>query len=72
VLRVSRPQNVAVCVEADKGGHVAADLGEVGDDTIVHKDVAAEDEGVRVYLCDDASAAGANMCEDALSLGVFA
>jgi hypothetical protein len=38
----------------------------------VHEDVAAKDEGMRIYLCDDASAAGTNVCEDALGLCVFA
>jgi hypothetical protein len=38
----------------------------------VHEYVAAEDERVRVDLCDYTTAAGTDMGKDALSFGVFA
>lgn len=72
MFSISRTEDVAVGVEGEEGGEIASNGGEVGDDAVVHEDVAAEDEGMRVYLCDDASAAGPDMGEDTLCLGVVA
>jgi hypothetical protein len=72
VLRVGGSEDVAVGVEGEEVCQVAADGGEVGDDAVVHEDVAAEDEGVRVYLCHDAAAACADVGKDAVCFGVFA
>jgi hypothetical protein len=72
VLRVGGSEDVAVGVEGEEVRHVAADGREVGDDTVMHEDVAAEDEGVRVYLCHDAAAAGTDVGKNAVCLGVVA
>ena len=71
MLGVRRPENVAICIEGEEICQVAANGGEVGDHTIVHEDMAAEDEGVRVDLGDDAAATGSDMGEDTVSLSIF-
>lgn len=72
VLAVGGAEDVAVGVEGHEVGHFAADGGEVGDDAVVHEDVAPEDEGVGVYLCDGAAAAGSDVGKEAVCFGVFA
>ena len=72
MLAVGGAEDVAVGVEGHEVGRFAADGGEVGNDAVVHEDVAAEDEGVGVYLGDGAAAAGADVCEEAVGFGVFA
>jgi hypothetical protein len=72
MFRIGTAEDVAVGVIGDEGGHVAPDLGEVRDHAVVHEDVSAENEGVRVHLRDDATAARAYVGENALRLSVFA
>ena len=55
VLRIRAAQNIGVGVETEQVGHVAADAGEIGDGTIMHEDMAAEDEGVAVDFRHDAT-----------------
>ena len=63
VFGVGAAQDIAVGVEAEQVGHVAADVGEVGDGAVVHEDVAAEDERVAVHLRHDATAGGTDVRE---------
>lgn len=72
MLGIGRAEYIAVRVEGEQVGEVAANSGEVGDDAVVHEDVAAEDEGVGVDLRDDAAGGGANVREDAVRFGVVA
>ena len=72
MLRVRAAQNVGVGVETEQVGHIAADAGEIGDGTVMHEDVATEDEGVAVDLCHDATTGCADMGEHAVGLGVVA
>ena len=72
VFRVCAAEYVAVGVEGEEGGHFAADRREVRDDAVVHEDVAAEDEGVAVYLRYDGAACRADVSEDALRFRVVA
>lgn len=48
------------------------DVRETGDGAVVHEDVAAEDEGVAVDLCDDTTACGTDVGEETIGLGIDA
>lgn len=70
MLGVCGAKHVTVCVVREKVGQVAPDGREVGDDAVVHEDMAAEDEGMRVHLRDNASAACPDMGKDAVRFRV--
>ena len=72
VFGVGAAEDIAVGVEAEEVGHVATDIGEIGDGAVVHEDVAAEDERVAVDLRHDAAAGGADVGEQAVGFGVAA
>lgn len=72
VLAVGRTLNITIGVESHQISHFATDGGKIRDHAVVHEGVAVEDEGVGVYLGDGGAAAGSDVCEDAVSFGVFA
>lgn len=61
--------DMGVCVIRHQAGHLARDGGVGGDVAVVHYGVPAEDEGVRVYLCDDAGGGSADVGHDAGACG---
>ena len=72
VLGISAAQDVAVGIETKQVGHVAADLGEIGDGAVVHEDMTAEDKRVAIDLCHDAATSRADVGEQAVGLGIAA
>ena len=72
VLAVGRTLDVTIGTEGHQISHFATDGGEVRYHAVVHEGVAAEDEGVGVDLRDGGTAAGSDVCEDAVGFGVFA
>ena len=50
MLGIGAAEDIAKCVIAQQGCHIAPDRRKVGDDAVVHEDVAAEYEGVAVDL----------------------
>lgn len=63
VLGVSAAKDIAVSVEAEQIGHVTTDPGEIRDGAVMHKDMAAEDEGVAVDLRHDTATGRADVGE---------
>ena len=63
VFGVRTAKDIAICIEAKQVGHVAPNIGEIGNGAVVHEDVAAEDERMAVYLRHDAAAGGADVGE---------
>lgn len=72
MLRVGGTKDVAVGVEREEVGQVTSDGGEVGDHAVVHEDMAAEDEGMRVHLSHNATAACSDVGKNAVGFGVLA
>ncbi|KFZ02002.1 hypothetical protein V500_00512 [Pseudogymnoascus sp. VKM F-4518 (FW-2643)] len=56
---------MSVYLIGHQAGHLTRDGRVGGDIAVVHYGVSAEDEGVGVYLCDDASGGGADVGHDA-------
>ena len=72
MFRVCAAHDVAVGIEGEFVRHVAADAGKVGNDAVVHEDVAAKNKRMRVYWCHSTAARGTDVGEDTLRLGVLA
>ena len=63
VFGVRTAKDIAIGIEAKQVGHIATDIGEIGNGAVVHEDVAAEDEGMAVHLRHDAAAGGPDVGE---------
>lgn len=72
VLGIGTTEHIAIGIVTEEIGHVPADLGEIGDGTVVHEDMTAENKGVAVHLGHDAAAGGTDMGKQAVSLGIAA
>lgn len=72
VLGIGASENVAVCIVTEHVGHIASNVCEIRDGAVVHKDMAAKDEGVAVDLGDDAATSRPDVGKDTVGLRVAA